>query len=239
MDVLIVGGTRFVGYQLVWKLVAGGNRVTLLNRGTHPDPFGGRVDRVRADRSSPAGLAALGKRSFDACVDFAVYNGDDARRTVSALAGRVGHYVMISTGQVYLVLQDRPKLARESDYDGPLMPEPADPAEKSEWDYGVGKRAAEDVLTAAWESSAFPSTRLRIPMVNGERDYYRRVEGYLWRLLDGGPLLLPDGGAGVAPVGVTLRGAVGPGCVLKPCVQLFGDGLGDGTWPSAQCPSGP
>jgi nucleoside-diphosphate-sugar epimerase len=31
-------------------------------------------------------------------------------------------------------------------------------------------------------------------MVNGERDYYRRVEGYLWRLLDGGPILVPDGG---------------------------------------------
>jgi nucleoside-diphosphate-sugar epimerase len=31
-------------------------------------------------------------------------------------------------------------------------------------------------------------------MVNGERDYYRRLEGYLWRLLDGGPVLLPDGG---------------------------------------------
>jgi len=30
--------------------------------------------------------------------------------------------------------------------------------------------------------------------VNGERDYHRRLEGYLWRLLDGGPLILPDGG---------------------------------------------
>ena len=29
-------------------------------------------------------------------------------------------------------------------------------------------------------------------MVNGERDYFRRIETYLWRLLDGGPLLLPD-----------------------------------------------
>jgi nucleoside-diphosphate-sugar epimerase len=31
-------------------------------------------------------------------------------------------------------------------------------------------------------------------MVNGERDYFRRVESYLWRVLDGGPVLLPDGG---------------------------------------------
>jgi nucleoside-diphosphate-sugar epimerase len=31
-------------------------------------------------------------------------------------------------------------------------------------------------------------------MVNGERDHFRRLERYLWRMLDGGPVLLPDGG---------------------------------------------
>jgi nucleoside-diphosphate-sugar epimerase len=31
-------------------------------------------------------------------------------------------------------------------------------------------------------------------MVSGERDNFRRIERYLWRLLDGGPLLLPGGG---------------------------------------------
>jgi uncharacterized protein YbjT (DUF2867 family) len=59
----------------------------------------------------------------------------------------------------------------------------------------VQKRAAEDVLAQAWEGAGFPATRLRIPMVNGERDNFRRIESYLWRILDGGPVLLPDGGA--------------------------------------------
>src|SRR5258708_17800735 len=58
----------------------------------------------------------------------------------------------------------------------------------------MGKRGCEGVLAAAFAGGAFPSTRLRIPMVNGERDHRRRLEGYLWRLLDGGPLLVPDGG---------------------------------------------
>jgi hypothetical protein len=31
-------------------------------------------------------------------------------------------------------------------------------------------------------------------MVNGERDHFRRLERYLFRMLDGGPVLLPDGG---------------------------------------------
>ena len=194
MHVLVVGGNRFVGYELAFRLLAGGHRVTLLNRGTLPDPFAGRVARLTGDRSAGGFARLVGKRTFDAAVDFAVFHGDEAAEAVTALQRRVGHYVMISTGQVYLVRMPRPSPARESDYDGPLMAAPESAAEKEQWDYGFGKRAAENVLAAAWKESRFPSTRLRLPMVNGERDYHRRLEGYLWRLLDGGPLILPDGG---------------------------------------------
>ncbi|MFN3651115.1 MAG: NAD-dependent epimerase/dehydratase family protein [Armatimonadota bacterium] len=197
MHVLLIGGTRFVGYFLTWRLLAGGHRVTLLNRGTLADPFGERVERLHVDRRSPAFAGALAGRSFDAVVDFAAYDAADARGAVEALRGRVGHYLFISTGQVYLVRQGAPRPAREADYDGPLLPEPADPRDRDGWIYGVEKRAAEELLAAAWEEHQFPATRLRIPMVNGERDYYRRIESYLWRLLDGGPVLLPDGGTQV------------------------------------------
>jgi nucleoside-diphosphate-sugar epimerase len=111
------------------------------------------------------------------------------------LAGRVGHYVAISSGQVYLVRERCPRPAREADYDGPLLKEPADPYDRGQWAYGIGKRALEDALAEAWAGDGFPATRLRLPMVNGPRDHFRRLERYLWRLLDGGPLLLPGGGA--------------------------------------------
>jgi nucleoside-diphosphate-sugar epimerase len=75
------------------------------------------------------------------------------------------------------------------------MAAPADAGDRGEWEYGMGKRAAEDVLQEAWRASRFPGTALRLPVVNGERDPTRRLESYLWRLLDGGPVLLPDGGA--------------------------------------------
>ena len=194
MDVLVVGGNRFVGYELAWRMLAGGHRVTLLNRGSLGDPFGERVERLRGDRTAGGFSRLLAGRRFDAVVDFAVFRGEEAAEAVRVLTGNVGHYVMVSTGQVYLVREPRPSPARESDYEGPLMAAPASAKEKEEWDYGMGKRAAEDVLARAWESSRFPATRLRLPMVNGERDYHRRLEGYLWRLLDGGALILPDGG---------------------------------------------
>ena len=194
MDVLVIGGTRFVGHFLVWRLLGAGHRVTLLHRGVTPDAFGVRVERLHGDRTTPDFGRLLVGRRFDACVDFAAYRAEDVRSAVEVLGGRVGHYVFISTGQVYLVREGCPRPAREEDYAGPLMPQPLEATEFNEWDYGMGKRGCEDALTEAASRSGFPSTVLRIPMVNGERDHFRRVEGYVWRMLDGGPLLLPGGG---------------------------------------------
>ena len=71
MNVLIIGGTRFLGYQLAWRLIAGGHPVTLFNRGRQPDRFGERVQRLRGDRTTDDFARLLRNRSFDAAVDFA------------------------------------------------------------------------------------------------------------------------------------------------------------------------
>jgi nucleoside-diphosphate-sugar epimerase len=195
MKVLVIGGTRFVGYQLVWQLLFKGHHVTTLNRGTHGDPFGERIERLQADRTTPRFAEVLQGRSFDAVVDFAAFTGADVQGVLDVLGERAGHYVHISTGSVYVVLEEWPKPARESDYAGQVMPAPADERDRSAWLYGVEKRQGEDLLVRAWDRDRFPSTRIRIPVVNGEGDYSRRLEAYLWRIRDGGPILLPDGGA--------------------------------------------
>jgi nucleoside-diphosphate-sugar epimerase len=195
VHVLVVGGTRFLGYFLVWRLLAAGKRVTILNRGTSPDPFEGRVERLQGDRTGADLERLLSGRTFDAAVDFAAYEGRDTERAIHVLRGNVGHYVHISTGQLYLIRATCPRPSREADSEGPLLPEPREPDDLAEWRYGVGKRACEQALVAAFEREGFPSTRLRLPMVNGERDHLRRIESYLVRLLDGGPVILPDGGA--------------------------------------------
>jgi nucleoside-diphosphate-sugar epimerase len=206
VNVLIIGGNRFMGVGLTWRLLAASHRVTHFNRGSLEDPFGDRIERLRGDRTTPVLRNTLGTRSFDAVVDFAAFKGSDARDAVSLLSGRVGHYILISTGQVYLVRQSCPWPAEERDYEGAVMAKPSDPVDLPEWEYGVGKRDCEDVLQKAWEGDRFPATRLRIPMVDGERDNLRRLEGYIWRILDGGPVIVPDGGA--KPVRHVYAGAV-------------------------------
>lgn len=196
MNILVIGGTRFLGRQLVWRLLARGDRVTLLNRGQIANPFPAlfddRIERLVGDRTRGDLARLVGARRFDAVVDTCAYTALDAQSALDAVGGRTGHYVFISTGQVYLVRTNLHGPAREEDYAGPTMEAPAAEPDLGEWRYGMDKRAAEGVLAHAHANIGFPATLLRLPMVHGVGDYYRRVEAYLWRLLDGGPLLLPE-----------------------------------------------
>lgn len=208
--VLVIGGNRFMGQALTFRLLAAGHRVTLLNRGNRPDVFAGRVQRLVADRGSEAFDAALAGHTFDAVYDFALFTGAQARRTARVLEGRCGHFVMISSGQVYLVREGYRWPAREEDFDGPLLPQPTDAAALEEWRYGVDKREAETELFA----SRLLVTAVRLPMVHGPGDYHRRLEGLLWRLLDGGPVLVARGEAPARhvfalPVARALAGLLG------------------------------
>jgi len=60
MNILVLGGTQFVGRQVVEALLAAGHRVSTLNRGIRPDELPSDVERLRGDRDNGvAGLHAL------------------------------------------------------------------------------------------------------------------------------------------------------------------------------------
>lgn len=193
-QVLIIGGTRNMGYFLVNRLLQAGFDVTTLNRGISTDTLPEQVHRLHADRSDPRQMKrALLAREFDIVVDFVMLNGDDASMIVDMLAGKVGRYIYISSGQVYLVRENLERPFKESDYEGRLMPAPKmNTFAWEEWNYGIGKRAAEDIFARAYAEKDFPYTSLRLPMVMSERDGFNRLNNYLLRLEDGGPILLPE-----------------------------------------------
>jgi nucleoside-diphosphate-sugar epimerase len=193
MQVLVIGGSRFIGLALVQRLLMDGHRITLLNRGRTADPFGTRVSRVIGDRSDPQTLQrAVARRDFDAVIDVISFRGEDTQSAIEKLAGRIGHFIHISTASVYLIRERLLAPFREDDFAGRLAPKSE--ATSSSWTYAYHKRRCEVALAHAWESDQFPYTALRLPMVVGPGDYTERAQSYLERLLDGGPIVLPDGG---------------------------------------------
>lgn len=193
MQILVIGGTRFVGRAIVQRLLTDGHGVTLFNRGRTPDMFGTRVTRIVGDRSDPeAWRQALARRTYDAVIDVIASRQEHTRQAAGALAGQIGHFIHISTASVYLIREGLYCPFREEDFAGRLTPRTA--ANKATWLYAYHKRCCESALQEAWESTRFPSTSLRLPMVVGPGDYTDRFQAYIERLADGGPLLLPDGG---------------------------------------------
>ena len=179
------------------QLHARGYVITLFNRGATPATLPPNVERLYGDRGRKEDLQrALGSRSFDAVVDTTLYNGAEAQIVRDCFKGRTGHFIFISTGQVYLVREGLKPPFREEDYAGEVMEAPPTTliSDYWTWMFGVQKRMAESLLFMAWRGrDKFPVTSVRAPMINGERDHYGRVLGYQRRMEDGGPILVPEG----------------------------------------------
>ncbi len=225
MHSLVIGGTRNLGPSIVRALLEQGHGVTVFNRGQTPDDLPPDVERLRGDRTDREQLKkALSKREFDLVIDTTLYNAVEAEAVVELFAGRIGRYVFLSTGQVYLVRLGLERPFREEDYSGPVMDEPPESnvSDHQNWVYGFEKRAAEDVFARAWEQREFPFTSLRLPIVNSERDHYDRLYGYFLRLQDGGPILIPEGD------GLPLRHVYGED-VTQAIVRLASMNGGQGT----------
>ncbi len=193
MNVLVIGGSRFLGYHLVRRLLQDGHEVTLFNRGQTPDDFGLSVKRIRGDRQDRDDFRRkLGPRTYEAVVDLIAYREEDSRSAIETFRERTGHYIHISSAAVYIVTKDYPNPISEEDFDRELRPKP----DKNDgmWLYGILKRQCEEVLSAAHREHGFPATAYRLPVIEGERDYTLRAYSYLLRIGDGRPLVLPDGG---------------------------------------------
>lgn len=193
-NILIIGGTRNMGHFLTQSLVDAGHRVTILNRGMSEDSLPESVYRLRADRTDSQQMkrALMGKQ-FDVVVDFVLYRKTEADAIINLLSGAIEQYIVISTGQVYLVREGISRPFTEDSFEGRIQPPPkANTFAYEEWSYGVNKRQAEESLIKAYQETGFPYTALRLPMVNSERDMFRRLYSYIIRLKDGGPILVPE-----------------------------------------------
>ncbi len=191
---LLVGGDGFLGRHVARALLGAGRRVSVLSRGTRPPVEG--AERLVADRRDPRALrAAIGGRRFDLTVDLAAYDAAGIEALWAVPGTALGRTVLVSSGQVYLVTESARPSHREPDSRRAVVAEP-DPAspDHGQWSYGVGKRAAEAALLSLRRRHGVRALVLRMPVLQGEGDPTLRLWAWLERLVDGGPVLLPDRG---------------------------------------------
>ncbi len=184
MNVLIFGGTRFMGRYVLRALLDVGIDVTIANRGTRAENKG--AHNVICDRSQPGALEQFKDSKFDAVIDFSAYASDWVEQAGNFFAGKISRYIFISTGAVYTssqvfpITEDFPK--------GP--PHPFAP-------YAAEKIRSESLLREFSSQGAFDTTALRLPFVMGPDNYEDRESFVFSRLLSKQPIFLANGGKSI------------------------------------------
>ena len=178
MNILVLGGTQFVGRHIVEACLMGGHNVSILTRGRTCDELPLQVERLRGDRDQGiSGLEMLTGRSWDACVDVSGYTPQQVRASAEKLHRSIKHYIFISAVSVYGDPDSCP--VRETT---PLLsPAAEDVTEINGETYGPLKVACEAVIQmiSLFESTNgwLRRTRLGIGSSSLSHGYYWLVSG--------------------------------------------------------------
>ena len=183
MRLLVLGGTGFVGRSVADEAVARGADVTVLNRGQRPPVAG--VTALVGDRRTPDGLAALGRDEWDVVVDTWDAEPYVVRNAAATLAGRVGHYVYVSSRSVY----DFEQATAGMDETGAVVEaSPDDGAAGEEVDYARAKRGGELAAEAVFGDRVLLA---RAGLILGPYEDIGRLPWWLHRIARGGDVLAP------------------------------------------------
>lgn len=175
--VLVFGGTRFFGKELVKDLLLIGDDVTIFTRGNVYDEFNDSVKRLKGDKNSIDDLKnALEGKEYDVVYDTISYSPSDAKRVIEVLKGKTKKYIVISSAAVY----DKGENLNERDFN-PLKYD-IKLGEREEFSYKEGKRLMESYL---FKNAPFKVMAVRFPVVIGKDDYTNRLKTYVENVCDG------------------------------------------------------
>ncbi|MCY0896217.1 MAG: NAD-dependent epimerase/dehydratase family protein [Alicyclobacillaceae bacterium] len=194
MRVLLVGGSKLIGYYLLPLLVREGHDVTVISRGNRPLNETG-VTHIKADRTELFTLPGF-SGVYDVVIDNVAYTPEDCKNLLASMRGRLNHYIVTSTVFVYpnveTALKEPSRPIRETDaLFNDAIPE-CQPANEHE-EYVYNKRRMEHWLCHNSHQFDVKTTVIRpYFQIVGPNTADGRFAWFWLRVKDGGPIWLPD-----------------------------------------------
>jgi nucleoside-diphosphate-sugar epimerase len=190
MRVLILGGTRFIGWHIASTLKSKRHRVAVFHRGSTPLQELSGIEEILGEKAELLGFHDEFRRFRPkAVIDWIGYTPSDGAKIVETFKGWAERLVFLSSSDVYrahAVLHrstDEPLQTTPLHEGSPLrtnaFPYRKPGANPDDWGYDYDKIPIERLLLA---EPAFQATVLRLPAVYGPRDYQGRVWEYLRRM---------------------------------------------------------
>ena len=184
LDILVLGGTGFIGPHMVREALRRGHSVTLFNRGRTNNELFPDLETIKGDRGGD--LAGLQGRKWDAVIDNSGYVPRHVQNSAATLAGNIKQYLYISTISVY------DSFAAPNDEDSKLASIADESIEQVTGEtYGPLKALCEKRARA--EIDADRLTVLRPTYICGPGDHTDRFSYWAVRASQGGEMLLPGG----------------------------------------------
>ncbi len=181
MDLLLLGGTRFLGRHAAAEALARGHRVTLFHRGVTGRGTFPEAEHVFGDRDG--GLGALAGRRWDAVIDCCGYVPRIVGASARALAGAVGHYAFVSSVSAYAS-----PIAEGADETAATLALEDPASEDVGRYYGALKAACERSVGEVFGDAALV---VRPGLIVGPQDPTDRFPYWVRRMARGGDVLVP------------------------------------------------
>ena len=190
MNLLILGGTYFLGKAFTQLCDDGTNRILLVNRGSRQIDWGNHsgVKNFRMDRHDPEKLrelkAFLEGSVVDAVVDFCAYEEGDIRTVTGILPEGTKQYIFVSTCDVY-----RRGTGKAVDETGEMETRDFGGQEGA---YILGKVALEKELRECALAKGMHFTSYRPAIIYGPGNYAPREGLFFHWIANAGQILFPE-----------------------------------------------
>jgi 2'-hydroxyisoflavone reductase len=186
VQLLVLGGTVFLGRHLVEAALARGHEVTIFTRGRHgAHLYGNTVERLTGDREGD--LDALRGRAWDAVVDTSGHRPRTVRASAELLAASVASYAFVSSISVYAGFPVVAALDESAPVGQIADPDAARPGPAT---MGPLKALCERAVADAVPGRALI---VRSGLLAGPHDPTDRFPYWPHRIADGGEVLAPGG----------------------------------------------